>query len=140
MGSRGQAIKSGGFTVYNYKTLMRYNNTRFIMLKNKSSIKTPEMSNSKWAVYATLSKSGEIQAISFYNGSRRKYKEIDFLHAHNGLTPHSHAIDPKNIDMRKGKATKLTKREQNRVYTIMRFYKKHDLKSKYMEEKTKYGI
>ena len=66
MGSRGQALKTGGFTVYNYKTLMRYNNTRFVMQKDKSvqNVKLPEMSNSRWAVYATLGTDGAIKSIS----------------------------------------------------------------------------
>lgn len=82
MGSRGQAVKTGGFTVHNYKTLMRYNNVRFVMLKDKSkrNAKLPEMQNSTWAVYATSGTDGEIKSISFYNGSRKKYKEIDFNH------------------------------------------------------------
>lgn len=52
------------------------------------------MSNSRWAVYATLGKNGEIKSVSFYNGSRKKYKEIDFKN-HKGMAPHVHAFDQK---------------------------------------------
>ena len=54
MGSRGQALKKGGFTAYNYKTLMRYNNTRFIVQKDfaKNNVKIPEMSNSNFRFHA----------------------------------------------------------------------------------------
>lgn len=31
MGSRGQALKSGGFTEYKYHTIARYNNVRFVV-------------------------------------------------------------------------------------------------------------
>lgn len=59
MGSRGSYIKAGGFTEYKYKTIMRYNNNRFVILKDTTkSVKSPEMSNSKWAVYVTLAKRG----------------------------------------------------------------------------------
>ena len=136
MGSRGQSLKTGGFTVYNYKTLMRYNNVRFVMLKDKTkrNVKLPEMSNSKWAVYATLGTDGEIKSISFYNGSRKKYKEIDFNHYHDGMKPHVHIIDPNAKNMRSGVARTLTVREQKKVDSIQNFHKKHHLKEKYDKE------
>lgn len=136
MGSRGQAIKSGGFTNYNYKTLMRYNNVRFIMQKDTAkSIKVPEMSNSKWAIYVTISKKGELQAISFFNGSRRKYKEIDLIQSHHKLLPHVHNIDPNAINMRdESNYRALTKKELNRVRSIKEFFRKHHLKELYQKE------
>ncbi len=136
MGSRGQAIKSGGFTIYNYKTLMRYNNVRFVMQKDTAkSIKVPEMSNSKWAVYATISKKGDLQSISFFNGSRRKYKEIDLIQAHHKLLPHVHSIDPNEIHMRdESNYRALTKKEFSRVRRIKEFFLKHHLKELYQKE------
>ena len=136
MGSRGQALKVGGFVSYNYKTIMRYNNVRFVMQKDKSkvNVKLPEMSNSKWAVYATLGSDGEIKSISYYNGSRRKFKEIDFSHYHDGMKPHVHVIDPNAKNLRSGTTRGLTTKERKKVYKIMKFYKIHNLKSKYQEE------
>lgn len=136
MGSRGQALKTGGFTVYNYKTLMRYNNTRFVMKKDKSvqNVKLPEMSNSRWAVYATLGTDGAIKSISFYNGNRRRYKDIDFSHYHDGMKPHVHIIDPNAKNMRSGTVRDLTAREKLRIASIKRFYMKHHLKEKYEKE------
>lgn len=115
---------------------MRYNNVRFVMLKDKTkrNVKLPEMSNSKWAVYATLGTDGEIKSISFYNGSRKKYKEIDFNHFHDGMKPHVHVIDPNAKNMRSGIARTLTVREQKRVDSIQNFHKKHHLKEKYDKE------
>ena len=136
MGSRGQALKADGFISFNYKSLMRYNNVRFVMLKDmsKKNIKLPEMSNSKWAVYATLGSNGEIKSISYYNGNRKKYKEIDFDHFHDGIRPHVHVIDPNAKNLRSGATRGLTSKERKKVYKIMRFHKKHDLKSKYEGE------
>ncbi|WP_276781257.1 hypothetical protein [Treponema succinifaciens] len=133
MGSRGQALKSGGFSVYSYKTLMRYNNTRFVMLKDKAkkNVKLPAMSNSKWAVYAALGADGDKKSISFYNESRKKYKEIDLSHFHNGMKPHVYIIDPDAKNMRSGIARAPTEREKSRIATIERFYKKHQLKDLY---------
>jgi len=129
MGSRGSYIRAGGFKEYKYKTIMRYNNNRFLVLKDpKQSVKTPEMSNSKWAVYVTLAKSGDIQSISFYDGNRRKYKEIDFLHTHGGVAPHIHYIDPKSMDMRSGDWDKLTTKQKSKVRSIFSFYERHNLK------------
>lgn len=136
MGSRGQFLKAGGFTVYNYKTLMRYNNIRFVILKDKTrkNVKLPERSNSPRAVYATLGTDGEIKSISFFNGSRKKYKEIDLSHFHNGMKPHVHIIDPNSLNMRSGIVRELTSYEKKRVDSIISFYKKHHIKEKYVEE------
>lgn len=118
---------------------MRYNNTRFIVQTDftKNNVKEPEMSNSKWAVYTTLNSDGKIKSISFFNGSRKKYKEIDFTHFHNGLKPHIHIINPNAKNMRDGIARNLSACEKRRVDTIFRFHKKHNLQSKYQEEKEK---
>jgi len=78
MGSRGQAIKAGGFKEYHYHTIMRYNNVRFIVQNDGKSIKLPEMSNSRWAVYTTLGKNGKIKSVSFYNGSRKNSRKLIF--------------------------------------------------------------
>ena len=136
MGSRGQALKTGGFTAYNYKTLMRFGNTRFVMQrdKTKSNVKLPEMSNSRWAVYATLGTDGEIKSVSFYNGNRRKYKEIDLSHFHDGKKPHVHIIDPNAENMRDGTARDLTVQEKSRIENIERFHREHSLKEKYEME------
>lgn len=136
MGSRGQALKTGGFREHNYKTLMRYNNVRFVMLKDKSvqNVKLPEMSSSRWAVYTTLGTDGEIKSINFYNGSRKRYKDIDLSHYHDGMRPHVHIIDPNARNMRSGTTRDLTTREKMRIETIRRFHKKHHLKEKYDKE------
>lgn len=134
MGSRGAYLKGGGFKEYRYHTIMRYNNVRFVVQNEGSSIKLPEMSNSRWAVYATLGKNGEIKSVSFYNGSRKKYKEIDFKN-HKGMAPHVHAFDQK-IGLRDDKRIpprKPTAREMNRVQHIVDFYERHDLQSKSKE-------
>ncbi|MCR5124029.1 MAG: hypothetical protein K6B43_02415 [Treponema sp.] len=139
MGSRGQALETGGFTAYNYKTLIRIGNTRFVMQKESGdSVKSPEMSNSPWAVYATISKSGELQSISFFNGGRKKYKEIDFLHAHKKLTPHTHIIDPNSLEMRSKKDYRtLTTREKNYVEKIKNFFTQNNVKDLYDKEKSR---
>lgn len=136
MGSRGQALKTGGFTAYNYKTLMRYGNTRFVMQRDKTkSVKVPEVANSPWAVYATISKKGDLQSVSFFNGSRRKYKEIDLIWPHNGLLPHVHIIDPNAVRMRnEDNYRPLTNREAGRLREIQEFFKEHDLKTLYERE------
>lgn len=114
MGSRGQALKTGGFTKINYHTIIRYNNTRFIVQNDIRSVKAPEMSNSRRAVYAVLSKTGNIQSVSFFNGSRKKYKEIDFIKPHKGLLPHVHVINPDKKDMRDGTTRILTSKEEKK--------------------------
>ena len=95
MGSRGQFLETGGFTEYKYHTVLRHNEVRYIMQNDtKNSIKLPETSNSKWAVYAVIEKRGNLRSISFFNGNRKKYKEIDLDKPHNGLLIHVHTCDP----------------------------------------------
>ena len=130
MGSRGQALKTGGFKVTNYHTIMRYNNVRFIVQHVGKNVKLPEMSNSSWAVYTTLGQKGVIKSVSFYNGSRKKYKEIDSAD-HKGLGIHAHDCDPKtSVRYKFVEPRKLTSYEWNRLSKIIDFYKRHDLQDK----------
>lgn len=101
MGSRGQALKSGGFTEYKYHTITRYNNVRFIVQNSdwNSHYKLTEMSNSPWAIYAEADGEGNLRTITFYNDSRKKFKEIDLDKAHHGMIPHVHECDP-NLSLR----------------------------------------
>lgn len=137
MGSRGSFIKTGGFTAYNYKTLIRFNKVRFVVQTNGKPIKIPERSNSKNSVYVTLAKSGEIQSITFYNAKRSLYKEIDFLHPHNGMKPHVHEINPNAVSFRDGETHTLSKKEKLKVQRIQRFFEKHNVRDLAKEEYSK---
>lgn len=126
MGSRGQSLKSGGFREYNYHTVMRYNKVRFVVQNDQNkSIKLPEMSNSKWSIYATLGRDGKIQSISFFNGKRKKYKEIDFTHFHEKMKPHVHILNPEETSLRSGIVRPMTGKEKAKVENILRFYDLH---------------
>lgn len=128
MGSRGQVLKTGGFKEYRYHTISRFNNVRFVVQNEGKSIKLPEMSSSRWAVYTTLRRDGKIKSISFFNGSRKKFKEIDFKE-HYGINPHVHAFDAKTglRDDERVEPRKLTGYEEKRIQRIVNFYKKHGL-------------
>lgn len=128
MGSRGAYLKAGGFTEYNYKTIIRYNKVRYVVQTNGKPVKIPERSNSPRAVYVTLSKKGDIQSITFYRADRRLYKEIDFLHKHDGMSVHVHEIDPYATSFRTEEARLPTKKEWSKINSIKRFYTKHNVK------------
>ncbi|MBR5032462.1 MAG: hypothetical protein IKX70_02180 [Treponema sp.] len=128
MGSRGSYLKSGGFTEYKYRTLIRYNKVRYVVQTDGKPVKIPERSNSPRSVYVTLSKRGDIQSITFYRTDRRLYKEIDFLHKHEGMGVHVHEIDPYATSFRTGNARPPTRKEQLKIDSIVRFYKKHKVK------------
>lgn len=133
MGSRGQALKSGGFTEYKYHTIARYNNVRFVVQNDNwnKHYKLTEMSNSPWAIYAEADSDGKLRTITFYNGSRKKFKEVDLDKPHKGLSPHIHECDPKTSLRFTGKEPRpLTEKEKNKVNKIIDFYNKHEL-SKY---------
>lgn len=130
MGSRGQALKTGGFVEYKYHTIMRDGNTRFIVQNEGKNVKIPEMSNSENVVYATLRCDGKLKSITFFKG-RKKYKEIDFCHFHDGLKPHVHTCNAKTSLRDDSVPVRLmTTREKNRTQKIIDFYNANGLKEK----------
>ena len=132
MGSRGQMLKTGGFMHYDYHTIMRYENIRFVVQNDTiKATKIPEMSNSPNVVYATFNERGILKAISFYNSRRVKYKEIDFM-SHNKMNPHVHTLDPKT-GLRDDKLVEVRKpnvKEQDYIDKVQSFCKKHNLNEK----------
>lgn len=80
-------------------------------------------------MYVGINSNGIVKTITFYNGSRKKFKEIDIDKAHHGLSPHVHECNPKTSLRFHGlEARALTKKEENKVKKILDFYKKHNLK------------
>ena len=132
MGSRGQALKTGGFIDYAYHTIMRDGNIRFVVQNDMiKSSKIPEVSNSPNVVYATLNKDGFLQGISFYDAKRIKRREIDFK-VHNGMNPHVHTLNPKT-GLRDDKLVAVrdpTDEEESYIKKIRGLCKKHNLYEK----------
>ena len=132
MGSRGQALKTGGFMHYGYHTIMRDGNIRFVVQNDTiKSSKIPEVSNSPNVVYATLNRDGFLQGISFYDAKRIKRREIDFK-VHNGMNPHVHTLDTK-IGLRDDSLTEvrpLDEKEKKYAEKIQQFCKEHNLYQK----------
>ncbi len=141
MGSRGQVLKRGGFKRYDYHTIMRYNNIRFVVQNKGKNVKVPEMSNSPWAVYVTLASNGNIKTVSFYNGSRKQYKAIDIAD-HHGLNPHVHTLNVKTSlrDDDIVPVRSINNYEKARLDKIKDFYNRHnlhDISKNYYEEANK---
>ena len=140
MGSRGQVLKKGGFKRYDYHTIMRCNNIRFVVQNKGKNVKVPEMSNSPWAVYVTLASNGNIKTVSFYNGSRKQYKAIDIAD-HHGLGTHVHILNPNtSLRVEGGPVRAINNYEKNRLNKIKDFYKRHnlhDISKNYYEEANK---
>lgn len=129
MGSRGQSLKRGGFTEYKYHTVARYGKVRYIVQNDSgANFKLTEMSNSPWAVYAGINRKGLLKTVSFYNGSRRKYKEIDLDNPHRRLSPHVHECDPATSLRIQGREPRpLTAKEKDKISGIVEFFRKHNL-------------
>ena len=134
MGSRGASLKTGGFTEYKYKTIMRDGNVRFVIQKDTSRPTTqPQMSNSPGATYAVLNKEGKLKTIVFYDRARHHYKEVDVSRPHPGLDLwHVHEINPetRNRVEINFPARNLTKRERTKIQKIVDFYEKNNLKKR----------
>lgn len=138
MGARGQMLSSGGFSKYNYKTLITDGNIRYIMqIDTRVSAKIPAVSNSPDAVYVTLGSDGKIHAITFFNKDREKYLEIDCSHFHEGMKPHVHVIPPGAQNPRSGPTREMTGTEREKYERAVRFYKEHGIEQLYKDEKEK---
>ncbi len=94
-----------------YHTVLQDGNVKFVKSDSVGSTKTPMETMKKGRVYVTVNDNNELSAITYYDNSGKRTKQIDLKKAHNGLKPHIHHgyIHNEN-DSKKGGA-KLTPKE-----------------------------
>lgn len=93
MGGRGAFIgKTNILKDHKFKTVLRIGDIRVIEPVSKNERpKTPTLSRSPRAIYATLEKDGRIKQIAVYGTNREKLYDIDLSHDHtNGNFPDGH--------------------------------------------------
>lgn len=128
MGSRGIALKCGGFKEYKYHTIMRDDTVRYIVQNEGTNVKLPEKSRTANVIYVTLRYDGGLKSITFFKG-RKKYKEIDLDHIHKKMQPHVHICNVKESVRDESIPVRLmTTREKNKVQKIIDFYNANNLK------------
>ena len=98
MGGRGASSgisDSGKVYGTEYTTLHQSGNIKFVRYNDSKSAKTPMETMTKGRVYATVNAKEEVKAITFYDKSNKRYKQIDIkgkVHYIDGkpALPHTH--------------------------------------------------
>ena len=98
MGSSGAASGIDPYVGRNHKlttygseftTLHIAGDVKFVTTTT-DNVRTPMETRTPGRIYATISRSGEIAAITTYDSNGVKAVQIDLLQPHRGLSPHAH--------------------------------------------------
>lgn len=132
MGGRGAAsgISSKGKPYgTEYTTLYQSGNIKFVRYNDSKSAKTPMETMSKGRVYATVDNRDKLSAITYYDNSNKRKKQIDLQHPHKELQPHTHHgyLHNEN-DSAKG-AARLTPEEKRMVEQVKKAWYNRNGKS-----------
>lgn len=78
-----------------YTTLYESGNIKFVRYNDAKSAKTPQETMTKGRIYVTVNNNNEIKAITMYDKSNKRYKQIDIMgNEHiidgNKTLPHTH--------------------------------------------------
>ena len=68
-----------------YHTVLRDENIKFVKNNNAGSTKTPMETMTKGRVYVTINERNELSAITYYDNSGKRTKQIDLQKAHRGI-------------------------------------------------------
>ena len=92
MGSfRSYIEQTGTFEKLIYSTVAREGDLKVVVLNaTENQIKPIELSNSANSIYAIKNDKGKITSINFFDEDKRKTKQIDLKHKHQGMIPHVH--------------------------------------------------
>lgn len=83
--------ETGQFDKLSYTTVAREGNLKVVVLnEGENQIKPIELANSPNSIYAIKNNKGEISSINFFGEDKRKTKQIDLKHKHQGMIPHVH--------------------------------------------------
>ena len=93
-------------------------NIDFVKYNDASSAKTPMETMTKGRVYVTVNDDDELVAITYYDNTGKRTKQIDLNHMHNKMQPHTHHGYFHNENDGKKGATRLTKEEKKMVESV----------------------
>ena len=97
-----------------YHTVLRDENIKFVKNNNAGSTKTPMETMTKGRVYVTINERNELSAITYYDNSGKRTKQIDLQKAHRGIKPHTHhGYEHNENDSPKGASHLSTERKKN---------------------------
>lgn len=117
MGGRGAFYGNTNLMKYHeFRVIKRIGKIKIIKPIRQGSLKTPTLSHSKNAVYATVKKNGNPKQITVYGENREKLYDIDLDHNHSKNSDydnyHVHYYDKNGI---RSKNYQPANREQRRM-------------------------
>ena len=102
-----------------YKMLYKAGNIKFIKYKDASNATPPRITQTKGRVYVTINGEGKPAYITYFDNNLKRSKNIDLLHKHAGMMPHTHhGYNHNENDGKKG-AANLTTKEKEMVARII---------------------
>ncbi len=121
MGGRG--ARSGSSVYGNaygtqYHTLLTYGNIKFVQ-KNNPDSETLMETMTPGRVYAVVGKTNEVQSIVYFDNEGKRSKQIDLMHPHKGLQPHTHHGYFHSENDSKSGAARLTTEEHKMVDRVL---------------------
>lgn len=92
MGGRGSASGEGKHPYGSeFRSLLKASNIRYVKPIGAENAKDPLETRTRGRVYATVNADGEINSISYYDKSGKRYKAINLLHSDGDIKgPHTH--------------------------------------------------
>ena len=125
MGGRGASSgisKSGKPYGTEYTCVYQYGNIKFVKYNDSLSAKTPMETMTKGRVYVTVKDNNELIAITYYDDSGKRKKQIDLIKSHKGMLPHTHHGYLHNENDGPKGATKLTVKEKKLVDKVEKLW------------------
>lgn len=127
MGGRGASSGSSAYgNAYGtqYHTLLTYGNIKFVQ-KNNPDSETLMETMTPGRVYAVVGKTNGIQSIVYFDNKGKRSKQIDLMHPHQGLQPHTHHGYFHSENDSKSGAAHLTTEERKMVDRVLEQWQNH---------------
>lgn len=105
-----------------YRRVLKKGNIKFVKYNDASSAKTPMETMTKGRVYVTVNDDDELVAITYYDNTGKRTKQIDLNHMHNKMQPHTHHGYFHNENDSKKGAARLTDKERRMVDKVKEFW------------------
>lgn len=119
--SSGISIKGKPYGT-EYRKILEKGNIKFVKYKDASSAKTPMETMTKGRVYVTVNDNDELVAITYYDNSGKRKKQIDLNHMHNDMQPHTHHGYYHNEKDDKKGAARPTDKERQMIDKVKEFW------------------
>lgn len=105
-----------------YTTLYQSGNIKFIRI-NEGSSTAPMETMTKGRVYVNVNAKNDLNNITYYDNMNKRVKQIDLLHKHMGVSPHTHhGYEHRENDTEKGFAN-VTDREKQMIERVKKLWK-----------------